>query len=148
MHSLAILRLLICVLKILDINLRYKIKSSVPMYLSLGAVSCDRFVTASLPNMTKNGDYFECWFGNKLYDVVASGTTSSHFLYLKMCLARQLLRNLWNPSILPFDYGLYGGEYIFLSTQSCSVTLENKSFLNLVPLSISSFLQTPNRKVM
>ena len=37
---------------------------------------------------------------------------------------------------------------IFLSTPSCSATLENKSFLNSVPLSVSSFLQTPNGKVM
>ena len=81
------------------------------MYLSLGLVSCDRFVTASLPNMTKNRDSFECWFGNQLYDAVASGTTLSHSLCLEMCLARQLLGNLWNPSILPFDCGQYGGEY-------------------------------------
>ena len=76
------------------------------MYLSLGLVSCDRFVRASLPNMTKNRDSFECWFGNQLYDVVANGTTSSHSLCLGMYLATQLLRNLWNPSILPFDCGL------------------------------------------
>ena len=80
------------------------------MYLSLGMVSCDRFVTASLPNMTMNGDSFEYWFGNQLYDAVTSGTTSFHSLCLEMHLARQLLRNLWNPSILPFDCGLYGGE--------------------------------------
>ena len=80
------------------------------MYLSLGLVSCDRLFTASLPNMTKNRDSFECWFGNQLYDAVASGTTSSHSLCLEMCLARQLLRNLWNPLILPFECGQYGGE--------------------------------------
>ena len=40
------------------------------------------------------------------------------------------------------------GEYIFLSTPSCSATLENKSFLNSVPLSVSSFLQTPNGNAM
>ena len=50
------------------------------MYLRLGLVSCDRFVKASLPNMTKNGDSLECWLGNQLYDDVASGTTSSHSL--------------------------------------------------------------------
>ena len=80
------------------------------MYLSFGLVSCDRFVTVSLPNMTKNGDSFECWFGNQLYNAVASGTTLSHYLCLEMCLARQLLKNLWNPSILPFDCDLYSGE--------------------------------------
>ena len=58
---------------------------------------CDRFVNASLPNMTKNGDSFECWFGNQLYDVVAIGMTLSHSLCLEICFARQLLRNLCNP---------------------------------------------------
>ena len=102
------------------------------MYLRSGLVSCDRFVNASLPNMAS----------------VASGTTSSHSLCLEICFARQLLRNLWNPSILPLNCGLYGDEYIYLSTPNSFATLENKSFLNLVPLSISSFLQTPNRKAI
>ena len=108
--SRAILRLWICVWKILDINSRSNIRSSVPMYLSFGLVSCERFVTASLPNIMKNGDSFECWFGNQLYEAVARGTTLSHSRCLEMCFARQLLRNLWKPSILPLDWGLYGGE--------------------------------------
>ena len=54
--------------------------------------SCDRLVTVSLPNMTKNGDSFEYWFGNHLYNAVASGTTLSHPLCLEICLARQLFR--------------------------------------------------------
>ena len=31
-------------------------------------------------------------------------------LCLEIFFARQLLRNLWSPFILPFDCGLYGGE--------------------------------------
>ena len=80
------------------------------MYLRLGLVSCDKFVKASLPNMMKNGDSFECWFDNQFYDAVTSGTTFFHSLCLEICFARQHLENLWNPSILPFDWGLYGGE--------------------------------------
>ena len=64
------------------------------MYLRLGLVRYARFVNASLPNMMKNGDSFECWFGNQLYDAVAMGTTSFHSLCLVMCFSRQLLRNL------------------------------------------------------
>ena len=64
------------------------------MYLRLGLVRCDRFVNASLPNITMNGDSFECWFGNQLYNAIAMGTTSSNSLCLVMCFGRQLLRNL------------------------------------------------------
>ena len=95
-HSLAILRLCIWVWKILDINSRSNIKSSIPVYLRLGLVRCAKFVSASLPNIMKNSDSFECWFGNQLYDAVAMGMTLSlsHSLCLEMCFARQLLRNL------------------------------------------------------
>ena len=107
--SLAILRLCIWVWKILDINSRSNIKSSVPMYLRLGLVRCAKFVSASPPNMIKIGDSFEFWFDNQLYNAVVMGMTLSHFLCLVICFARQLLRNLWNPAMHPFDWGLYGG---------------------------------------
>ena len=48
----------------------------------------------------------------------------------------------------PVDWGLYGDEYIFLSTPSSLAILENKLHFNSVPLSISSFLQTPNGNAM
>ena len=51
-------------------------------------------ISASLPNMTKNGDSFECWFGNQLYNTVVMGMTLSHSLCLVMCFARHLLKNL------------------------------------------------------
>ena len=50
--------------------------------------------------------------------------------------------------ILPLHCGLYGVEYSFLSTPNSFATLENKSFFNLVPFSISSVLQTPNGKAI
>ena len=63
-------------------------------------MSCDWFFSVSLPNMMKNGDSAECWFGNQLYNAVAKGTTPSHSLCLVICLARQLLTvacmyNIW-----------------------------------------------------
>ena len=79
------------------------------MYLSLGEIKCLRLVSASLPNITKKGDSFECWLGSQLYDAVARGATSSHSLFLEICFARHDLRKLWKPSILPFDCGQYGG---------------------------------------
>ena len=62
------------------------------MYLKLGLVSCDRFVKACLPNITKNGNSLECWFGNQLYEAVAMGATSFHSLCLEMCLQENFLR--------------------------------------------------------
>ena len=73
------------------------------MYLSLGQMGCLRLVSASLPNMTKKGDSFECWLGSQLYDA------SSHSLFLEMCFAKHDLRKLWKPSILLFDCSQYGG---------------------------------------
>ena len=137
--------------KILDINLRSRIKSSVPIYLRLGLVTCDQLCQgASLPNMMKNGDSFEFWFGKLVVgNAVASGTTLSHSMCLKMCFARQLLRNLWNPSD---EYHLI---VVCMEVNRFSFQLQallqpwKINHLKIpVPLSISSFLQTPNGKAM
>ena len=46
----------------------------------------------------------------------------------------------------PLAWGLYTGEYIFLSIPSCLATSSNSAFLNSVPLSDRIFLLFPNVK--
>ena len=71
-----------------------EISSSVPMYLSLGEIRCLRLLSASLPNITKKSDSFECWLGSQLCDAVARGAMLSHSLFLEICFAKHDLRKL------------------------------------------------------
>ena len=80
--------------------------SSVPRYLSLCWNSSVSGSLGSRPNIIKNGLSLECSLGRKLYAAVARVHTSSHSTLGLTCLANHVFKKAWNPSILPFDWGL------------------------------------------
>ena len=82
---------------------------SFPKYLILGPSNVFRGKTRFLPNITKNGDFFECSWGIKLYAAQARGIKTSHSNCGAMCLVMHTLRKTWNPPILPFEARRYGG---------------------------------------
>ena len=76
-----------------------------PSIVNLGFRASVSGILGSLPNIRKNGLSLACSFGRKLYAAVAIGQTSSHSKPGPMCFAMHALRNKWNPSILPLDWG-------------------------------------------
>ena len=83
------------------ISFKFKIPSLSPTYFVLSSASNMCFAAASHPNMRKNGEIPEDSVGKKLYADVAFHTKSSHSNPFCICLPTVVLRNLWNPLILP-----------------------------------------------
>ena len=117
-----------------------RITSSLPRYLNLGLRASVNGILGFLPNIKKKA----CSFGRKLYAAIAIEQTSSHSSPGLMCFAMQAFKNKWNPSILLFDWGWYGGEYTLCSIPNSLAILSKRSFLNLVPLSDRIFLEGRN----
>ena len=78
---------------------------SVLKYLGLSDCSKVCFTVVSRPNIRKNGAIPDDSVGKKLYAAVAFHTRSFHSTRVSYCLAIVVLRNLWNPSILPLQCG-------------------------------------------
>ena len=77
--SLPILRFVAAISNIFFMASRERTFRPFPKYLILGPSNVLRGKIGSLPNIRKNGDFFECSFGNKLYAAQAKGIKTSQF---------------------------------------------------------------------